>query len=278
MIRLSTRLAPGLLGAAAGFALFAGAAPAFADVIEAPAREFCADRPGKGSPTCTLEPGAFQLEGGFGYARHDEGGVRAEEFDYGALTFRWGLTERMEGQILWSPYVVDRVKIGGVTFQEEGSGDVAFSLRHGLTDPDGEGPSMALQVIVSAPTGSDHISADVWEGSVMLPMAFEVGENTELSLMPQIDIVGDAAGGGHHTAIAGVIGVEHGMGDLTFAAELWARRDDDPLGEVTEASVGFQLMWTPSTMDDVQFDIGVDIGLNEDTPDLEFGAGIAKRF
>lgn len=272
MINSMSRL---LAAAATGCALLLAATPALAQDAE---REFCADRPGKGSPTCTLEPGAFQMEGGFGYAHHEEGGVEAEEFDYGALTLRWGLGVRTEGQILWSPYVVAREKIGGLTFEESGSGDVGFSVRHALTAPGGEGSSMALQVIVTAPTGSDGISADVWEGSVMLPMAFEIGENTELSLMPQLDIVGDAAGGGHHAAFAGVIGIEHGMGDVTFAAELWARRDDDPIGAVTEASVGFQLMWTPQSLDDVQFDIGVDLGLNNDTPDLEFGVGVAKRF
>jgi len=271
VIRSTSRLA----ATAAGLACLMAAAPA---VGEETGGEFCADRPGKGSPTCTLEAGGFQLEGGFAYARHDEHGVREEEFDYGALTFRWGVTDAMEAQILWSPYVVVREKVGGVTFEESGSGDVAFSVRHRLADGHGEGPSAAVQVVVSAPTGSHGIGSDEWQGSIMLPVAFEVSEDTEILLMPQLDIVEDAAGGDHHAAIAGVIGIEHGMGDVTFGAELWARRDDDPLGETTEASVGFQLMWMPAGADEVQLDIGVDIGLNEETPDLEFGMGVARRF
>lgn len=240
--------------------------------------EFCADRPGKGSPTCTLEAGGFQLEGGLAYVRHDEHGVREEEFDYGALTLRWGVTDSMEAQILWSPYVVVREKVGGVTLEESGSGDVAFSVRHRLAEGHGEGPSAAVQVVVSAPTGSHGVGSDEWQGSIMLPVAFEVAEDTEVLLMPQLDVVEDAAGGDHHTAIAAVIGIEHGMGPVAVGAELWARRDNDPIGEVTEASFGVQLMWRPETMNGVQFDVGVDLGLNEETPDIEFGMGVSRRF
>lgn len=270
MIRFVSRLA----AAAAGFALLA-AGPALAQDGE---REFCADRPGKGAPTCTLEPGRFQAEGGVAWGHDDHGAVETWETDYGALTLRWGLTERMEGQLLWSPHVVVREKIGGVTSEESGSGDLGLSLRHVLTDPDGAPRSAALQLIVTAPTGADGLSAEAWEGAILLPVAFEVGESAAVTAMIELDIVGNAAGDGHHAAWAGVIGVERGFGELTLAAELWARRDDDPLGETTEATAGLQVMWTPSGLDGVQFDIGVDFGLNADAPDLEIGAGIARRF
>ena len=264
-----------LLTVAAGVALLA-ATPALADEAE---RDFCADRPGKGSPTCTLDPGRFQAEAGFiDYSRYDHGGVEATEYGYGTMTLRWGLTDSLEGQILWTPYVVAREKIGATTFEETGTGDVGFSLRQNLLNPDGSGTSVALQVIVTAPTGSDGISADVWEGAVMLPVSFEVAEDTALTGMIELDVVADAAGGGHHAAWAGVIGVEHGFGDVTLAGEVWTQRDDDPLGATTQASAGVQLMWTPSSLDDVQFDVGVDFGLNNETPNIAFGAGIAKRF
>ena len=112
----------------------------------------------------------------------------------------------------------------------------------------------------------------------MLPVSFEVAEDTALTGMIELDVVGDAAGGGHHATWAAVIGVEHGFGDVTLAGEVWTQRDDDPLGATTQASAGVQLMWTPSSLDDVQFDIGVDFGLNNETPNVAFGAGIAKRF
>lgn len=266
---MSARLA----AAAIGLTLVAG--PAFAQNGE---RDFCADRPGKGSPTCTLSPGVFQAEAGFDYSHFEQGGVEAEEFGYGTMTLRLGLTDSLEGQILWTPYVVAREKVGGFTFEDSGSGDIAVSLRQNLLSPDGSGTSVALQAIVSAPTGSDGISAEVWEGAIMLPVSFEVGESTALTGMIELDVLGDAAGNGHHAAWAGVIGVEHGMGDFTLAGEVWAQRDDDPLGATTQASAGVQLMWTPASLDDVQFDVGVDFGLNDETPDFAFGAGIAKRF
>jgi hypothetical protein len=271
VIRFVARLA----AAAMGLALVAS--PAFAQ--DSHAREFCADRPGKGSPTCTLEPGVFQAEAAVvDYSHFDQGGVEAREWDYGTMTLRLGLTDSLEGQFLWTPYVVAREKVGGITTEDTGSGDVGFSLRQNLVNPDGSGTSVAVQAIVTAPTGSDGISADVWEGALMLPMSFEVSDSMALTGMVEVDWVGDAAGGGHHAAWAGVVGLEHGMGDFTVAGELWAQRDDDPLGGVTQASAGVQFMWTPSSLDDVQFDVGVDFGLNDETPDFAFGGGIAKRF
>jgi outer membrane putative beta-barrel porin/alpha-amylase len=261
--------------AAAVYVLALVAGPALAQDAE---REFCADRPGKGSPTCTLDPGRFQAEAGIDYSHFEQGGVEDEGFGYGDLTLRLGLTDSLEGQILWTPYAVNREKVGGVTFEDSGTGDIGFSLRQNLINPDGSGTSVAVQAIVTAPTGSHGISADVWEGALMLPVSFEVSDDTALTGMVEVDWVGDAAGGGHHAGWAGVVGLEHAMGDFAVAGELWAQRDDDPLGGTTQASGGVQLMWTPASLDDVQFDIGVDFGLNDETPDLAFGAGIAKRF
>jgi hypothetical protein len=36
----------------------------FAGQARADERDFCADRPGKATPSCTLDPGRFQIEAG----------------------------------------------------------------------------------------------------------------------------------------------------------------------------------------------------------------------
>ena len=135
MIGISSRLAAAVLG----LALAAG--PALADEAE---RDFCADRPGKGSPTCTLDPGRFQAEAGFiDYSRYDHGGVEASEYGYGTMTLRWGRTDSLEGQVLWTPYVVAREKIGATTFEETGTGDLGGSLRQNMLRPYGSSTSVA---------------------------------------------------------------------------------------------------------------------------------------
>ena len=258
--------------------LLAGLIASPASAQESGQRPFCADRPGKGSPTCTLDPGVFQAEAGFDYSHFDQAGVEAEEFGYGAMTLRLSLTDSLEGQILWTPYTVARETVGGLTDDSRGSGDLGVSLRQNLLNPDGSGASVALQMIVTAPTGADGIGAGVWEGSLMLPASFELTEETALTGMVEWDWVGDAGGGGHHSAWSGVVGIEHGLGELTLAGELWVQRDDDPSKTLTQASAGVQLMWTPASLHDLQFDVGVDFGLNEDTPDVALGVGVAKRF
>lgn len=276
-----TRTISRLAAAAVGLALFLSAAPSYAqDVTDSSGgRDFCADRPGKGTPACTLEPGRFQAEVGFvDYSHFQQGGVEDTGYDYGSLTLRLGLTDSMEGQILWTPYSVAREKVGGVTFEDTGSGDIGFSLRQAFTPADTTGISVAVQAIVTAPTGSNGISADVWEGAILMPIDIPLSDDWAMELTPEVDIVGDSLGGGHHAAWAGSIGVTRQVSEVELGAELWASRDDDPAGGTTQASFDLTAAWMPGGLHDVQFDVGVNFGLNSDTPDVEIGAGIAKRF
>nr|QQZ49043.1 hypothetical protein JKL49_17735 [Phenylobacterium glaciei] len=70
--------------------------------------------------------------------------------------------------------------------------------------------------------------------------------------------------------------MSHGFGPVQLGVELWASRDDDPAGATTQASFDLTAAWTPS--DNVQLDVGLNAGLNHDTPDIEVYAGLARRF
>lgn len=62
----------------------------------------------------------------------------------------------------------------------------------------------------------------------------------------------------------------------TAAAELWTNLNFDPAGRVEQASADAALAYAAS--DDLQFDIGANVGLTRDTPDIELYAGLSFRF
>jgi hypothetical protein len=61
-----------------------------------------------------------------------------------------------------------------------------------------------------------------------------------------------------------------------MTAELEADRDDDPSGHSTQELAGLSFGWTPGH--NFQLDAGANVGLNHAAPDLEFYAGIVRRF
>lgn len=252
---------------------------ALAGAAHAQERDFCADRPGKGSPPCVLDKGRFQVEASAADALFSRGGgVSVDDVSYGALELRLGLTDIVEGQLTWTPRQWVRTKDQGVTSTVSGAGDLGLALRWSLKNPDGEGLSVALQPFVTAPTGANGISAEVWQGGVIAPISIPISEVWSLSLAPEIDARANASGSGRHAAYALAAGVGRAVGPVNLGAELWVDVDDDPSGRATKASFDLTAAWTPAALKDIQLDAGAYLGLNRKTPDLELVVGVAHRF
>lgn len=255
-------------------ALILAAGPAGAQTT---LRDLCPDRPGKGSPPCILDVGHLQAEIGLADLQRDrQSGVTTDSSAYGDLELRAGLTPRLEAQLAWSPALSTRQRTAGVTTRENGVGDLALALRASLRNPDGQGLSIALQPYVSAPTATRGFGAGGWEGGLIVPMSLPLTPDLAVAFSPELDVVRDSGGRGTHLAWSAAAGVGHGFGPVQVGIELWAGRDDDPSGAVTQASLDLMAAWSPN--DDLQLDLGLNAGLNRDTPDLEIYAGLARRF
>lgn len=269
----------GSFAAAAAFGLLvlgtAGAAVA-QDEGDAP---ICANRPGKGTPTCTVAPGRWQVELGlYDVVSDHEGGVSTNVYNAADLQARLGLTQSLEVQVAITPYVLVKQRDGatGARFTQSGASDVTVSLRQALIRTGGF--SVSVQPFVTAPTGASGISADKWLGGVILPMSFSLTPSTGLFLSPEVDWSPNLSGSGYHAAYSGVVGVSHSLGQFTLGAEVWAGYDDDPSGSLTAVTGDLTAAWIPRWMPSLQFDAGVNAGLNKAAPDLEVYAGISKRF
>lgn len=244
-------------------------------------RPFCPDRPGKGDSTCVIDRGVIQVEVGLfdGFEQEDEA-TRMEGGSAGSVTVRYGVGPRTEVQagvsLATREETTDRAS--GLTETAEGLGDLFLATRHSLINPDGEPFGMALTVFGTVPTGDDEVRATGIEAGIALPMAFDTGSEWSLSVSPFIEAIRDADGEGSHAAYSLVIGTDRGFGDWTLGAEIWVSHDDDPLESTTQSTFDLIAVWSPPPLPDAQLDFGLNFGLNDDSPDVEFGVGLARRF
>ncbi len=260
-------VAAALCGAAAG--------PAWAD--DGP-RDFCSDRPGLGTPSCTLDPGRLQVELGIGgWTRDRDAGIRTDTIEAGEALLRWGADERTEIQLGWTMFGHVRTRAGGTSIGESSTGDVTVAVRRSLRNPDGSGTSVALMPYVTLPTGGRAIGAGDAGMGVLMPMSFDLGGPVSFALTPSLAAAVDEDRDGRHLAYGGVAGIGFAVSDSVGASlEASLVRDDDPGGSVTEALAGVSLGWLVSP--DFQVDIGSNIGLNRASSDIQLYVGLSRRF
>jgi hypothetical protein len=263
------------LAALAGVAAIASAAGARAE----DARDLCANRPGRGSPPCVLDAGRFQAEVGLVDFTHDkQAGVTSDTTLAGDLALRYGVTSTGEAELAWSPYIHVRERDSSGSTTSSGYGDLTLAWRQSLKNPDGSGVSVAVQPFVVAPVGKSGFGAGAWQGGVVLPVAVALPQGFGLGLTPQVAVIRNQNHDGTHLDWTGVIGLSHAVGPVSLGTEFYINYDDDPAGHATTETFDLSAAWTPATLKDVQLDIGLNAGLNRQTPDYEAYAGIARRF
>ena len=261
------------------FAAMAVSTAASAPALAAEGRDLCPERPGLGTPACTVDAGAVVAEVGLAdwtLDRNAEG--RTDQWAFGDALLRVGLTPTLEVQAGWT--MLGHVRVRDAATNDVTSltrtGDVTLALRQNLRNPDGSSFSIAVMPYATLPVGGEGVGAGDWGAGVIVPASFELGA-LSLGLTTHVDAAVDADGDGRHLAYGSVVGLGFGMTDnLSATAELSLTRDRDPGGHSTEALAGLSLGWQPD--EDSQWDMGVNAGLNRNSPDVELYLGYARRF
>lgn len=274
-------IAGGAMVASVRFAFVVLGCCAFAGLAHAgEPRDLCPDRPGLGTPACTVEPGAVVGELGLGdWTRENDSVQRSDTILVGDALVRIGLTESLEGQIGWTAYghVRTRDKATGAVRKTGRTGDVTLALRQNLRNPDGSGVSVAVMPYVTLPVGKAPIGAGDWGAGVLVPLSVELSDTVSFALTPGVEAAVDSDGDGRHLRYGSVAGVGLALGErLSLSTEVALHRDRDPAGHTTEALLGLSAAWKANAM--TQFDVGLNCGLNGNSPDSQFYLGIARRF
>ncbi|MFM5923248.1 MAG: transporter [Novosphingobium sp.] len=244
---------------------------------QAEEREFCADRPGLGTPACTVAPGQVMAElGVLGWDHSADPGSVEDDLALGDLLIRTGLHQSTEiefGVTTWTT-IRTRDRASGTVSRTSGIGDMTLAVRHNFGG--GTGPT-AIHAFVTLPTGKDGIGAGDWGAGILLPTGFDLPGGFELDLTPELDAAVNASGSGRHFAWGGVVGLSHPLGKaLSLEAELGASRDLDPGGHSTDARAALSLAWQAGP--NWQIDFEANAGLSEAAPRHSLMFGLARRF
>jgi len=252
-----------------------GAAPAAAADAPGP---ICADRPGQGNSSCTVPAGMIQFETTFAdWTRDRADGERTDSVVIGETAIKLGLTSRADIELILSPYNRAAVRALGHRERVAGFGDVTVRAKYRLT-ADSSPVQATLLPFVKIPTAKRALGNGKLEGGLAVPIQWAVpGSPVSLTLGPELDLLADGDGRGHHLAMVQLAGLGVPLSSrLSVSADVLGAWDWDPAGTTRHYSAGASAALLLS--DDMQLDAGVNVGLNRAASDVQIYGGIAVRF
>lgn len=253
------------------------AAPAGAFAQEAEEAPLCTDRPTKGNATCTVPAGGWQLESqAIGWSRVEAGGTRTDVLTLGSSVIKLGLSGRSDLQVGFTPYVHAATRVGGVKSDLSGIGDLTVRYKHRLTG-DGAPVQVGLIPFVKLPTAGGDIGNGKVEGGLAVPVGIATKGAVTIVLGPELDLLADSDGRGHHAALVNLVNVSRPIGEgVTLYGELWTMTNFDPAGTVTLASADTAVAYVINP--DWQLDVGANFGLTKHSAAAELYLGLSTRF
>lgn len=188
-----------------------------------------------------------------------------------------GVSDRMHLELNVTPYVRSRTSEAGVQETVSGFGDMGIAAKYRLTSD--EAPvQVAVRPFIKIPTARRALGNGKVEGGIAVPIDWPIpGTPLSLTLGPELDLLADADGSGHHPAMVQVMSVGVPVTSrLSLSGGALAAWDWDPNGTVRQYSLDGAAAFLLSK--DVQLDAGVIVGLNRETADIQVYTGIAFRF
>lgn len=254
-------------------ALLAASSPAMAE-DETP---ICTDRPTKANAVCTVPVGKWQLEStAVGWSRTEASGAESKALTLGSSALKLGLSDRSDLQVGFTPYSHSETKAGGAKSSAAGVGDLTVRYKHRLT-ADGAAVHVGLIPFIKLPTADRDIGNGKVEAGLAVPISISTGGPVSVVLGPELDLLANADGDGHHVAMVNLVNVSGPIAPkLTLIGEIWTMTNFDPADTVTLASADVALAYAVSTA--LQLDLGANHGLTRHTADTELYVGVSLRF
>lgn len=238
----------------------------------------CTDRPTKATTACTVPAGDFQLETDLlNWTRQTLDGVRTDTILYTNPTLKYGLGKHADLEVNITPYESVRTRLSdGAASTDTGVGDLYVRLKQKLTVDESK-TQVSLVGFVKAPTAGSSIGNGRWEGGAVIPVNIPLPYKFTLTTSPEFDLFADQGGGGYHLELANLVNLSHSVGkNATFYGELWTKDSFEPYRQTQQYSA--DLASTYQLTKTLQLDAAVYIGLNHQTPGLQFYTGISTRF
>jgi hypothetical protein len=233
----------------------------------------CTDRPTKSNGPCSVPAGHFQLESDLlnvTFQRTD--GVTTDTYLFTDPTLKLGLNKTTDAEVSLVPLetVVTHDRVAGDSTLT-GVGDLFARLKWNFIGADGGDVSIALSPYVKLPTARHGIGDGTVEEGLLIPAQITLPAGWALTLNGEVDALKNQDDTGRHA--------NHPVTKaLTGSAEVWSDVNDDPSGTIRQYSFDLALAWIPDGLANIQFDGGVNIGLNDATPGAQVYVGVSRRY
>ena len=238
----------------------------------------CPDRPSKSTGPCTVPQGKWQVETGLvDWSTDRSDGVTTDMTIWGASGIKYGVSGNADVELWITPLETQHVHGGSASEHHSSFGDMLLRVKYELT-PNNAAVQVALDPFLKIPTANHQLGNGKVEGGLLVPVQVPIPKSPlTLSLDPEVDLVADQDGQGHHAAMSQVLnfGIQASE-KVNFSTEIWAQWDWDPSGTGRQLSWDVAAAYLPTK--DLQLDAGANVGLNRQTPDVELYTGVSVRF
>lgn len=247
-------------------------------------RPFSPDRPTRNTSPYTVDAGHLQIETDIAaYTHSTAAGTTTRLWQTADPVVKLGLTNRWDIEVQFTGYnwlsVSPRGNQAGLA-SARGVGDLVLRSKINLfgndAPPDANKPAFALIPYVKFPTAAGNIGNGHTEGGVVAPLAIPLPGNLVLTLAPELDVLKNQTDAGHHLNVTGVIDLGYALTkNVTVYAELYAARGAD---KRTPPVYTFDTALAWMVTETLQLDVGANIGLNRNAPNLQLYSGVSRRF
>ncbi len=236
------------------------------------------DRPDFTESPVSVAPGRVQLEAGFTYVRNDDDGVRTEDWSAPEALLRIGLIERLELRLNWDGYSWNSERPdGGAKTSSADAYDAALGFKYEIVrEQDGLLPMLGVLGEVSFPTGNGSAGGEDWGASVTLAWTYDLHDRVSLAGNFNLASVPEGEQGERYLEPSASVALGFKLTEKFGAyVEYFGFFPDTSDADIEQyADTGLTYL----VNDNLQFDVRVGFGLNEDADDFFAGAGFAVRF
>jgi hypothetical protein len=249
-------------------------------------RDLTTDRPDISESPFTVDAGHIPIESNlFGYARSrpDAEGAIVETYEIATTNVRIGLTNDLEAGFVWQPYgIVHTMRPDPLgTLHQSGIGGLQLRGKINLwgNDTFGKPGSTALGLLpfVTFPTDRRNgISPEFTDGGLVVPFAMKLTDKFGLGVNAGAVRIRTDAQGRYHTEFLGSASLSYEWSD-TFGTyyEIATRLNtEEARGDPVIFGTGF----TYRLSKNVQFDMGVNLGLTPAADRINPFVGLTRRF
>lgn len=244
-------------------------------------REMSTDRPDKTESAYTVDAGHYQIELSFFDYTYDhrnleEDGTRVDQFNYLPFNFKIGLLNNVDLQLVYDSYIVKKVQSAGEKDITPGSGDAQTRLKINLWGNDSGNTALAVMPFIKFPLNTNDLENNDTEGGVIIPLAVSLPKDWSMGLMTEFDFNKREDDDGYYTEFINSITFGHSIvGNLNGYVEFFSSYNNEPDTQWVGTVDGGL---TYAVNENIQLDIGVNIGVTRSADDFNPFCGLSMRY